>query len=222
MGFFDVSKAFDTVPHSLFLAKLRELCLNPYLLRWIRSYLSNRSQYVCVDGVTSSVLPVLSGVPQGSVLGPLLFIIYINDVATVTSSGTDANMFADDIALHRIIKTSSDYVHLQEDIDSVSNCIHHKHLQFNASKCKLMLISKKKNNCTASTANVALTRVYKYLSVTITHDLSWALHISNCCNETRKLIGLLYTRFHHHASSTTLLKLYCSFIRPHLEYASIA
>ena len=82
---------------------------------------------MCVDGITSSILPVLSGVPQGSVLGQLLFIIiYINDVATVISSGSDANMFADDTALYRIIKTSSDYVHLQEDIDSVSNCIHCK------------------------------------------------------------------------------------------------
>ena len=68
-----------------------------------------------------------------------------------------------------------------------------------------------------------MTRVYnyKYLGVTITADLSWTLHISNCCNKTRKLTGLLYRRFHQHASSPTLLKLYCSFIRPHLEYASI-
>ena len=70
---------------------------------------------------------------------------------------------------------------------------------------------------------MVLTRVYnyKYLGVTITADLSWTLHISNCCNKTRKLIGLLYRRFHLHASSPTLLKLYSSFIRPHLEYASI-
>lgn len=225
--FFDVSKAFDTVPHSPLLAKLHELSFDPYLLRWIKSYLTNRSQYVCVDGVTSSILPVLSGVPQGSVLGPLLFIIYINDVATVISPTSDANMFADDIALYRVIKTTSDYVHLQEDINSVSHCIHHKQLQFNASKCKMMLISKKTTNSIQPpqlTLNgTVLTRVYnyKYLGVTITADLSWTLHISNCCNKTRKLTGLLYRRFHQHASSPTLLKLYCSFIRPHLEYASI-
>ena len=77
---------------------------------------------MCVDGVSSSILPVLSGVPRGSV--PIH-----NDVATVISSGSDANVFADDIALYRVIKAPSDYVRVQEDINSVSNCIDHKQLQ---------------------------------------------------------------------------------------------
>ena len=109
--FFDVSKAFDTVPHLALLSKLSKLKLDPFLLRWIRSYLSNRSKYVSIDGVDSHILPVVSGVPQGSVLSPLL---YINDVAAAVSTENEVNMFADDIALYRIIQSSTDYSRLQK------------------------------------------------------------------------------------------------------------
>ena len=215
--FFDVSKAFDTVPHSLLLGKLSELGLDPYLLRWRRNYLSDRSQYVCVDGAKSRSLPVVSGVPQGSVLGPLLFIVYVNDVAACISSDSDVNMFADDIAPNHVIKTAVDYVHLQAGIDATSACIQEKDLQFNANKCKTMLTSRKQSNTLPLPQlilnGVVLDRVqsYKYLGVTLTSNMSWSPHINICCNKTRKLIGLLCRRFYQHASSSTLLKLYCSF-----------
>ena len=142
--FFDVSKAFDTVPHLPLLQTLERLGVDKYILRWIKDYLLHRSQLVCVDGCVSPSLPAISGVPQGSVLGPLLFITYINDVTSVISAGSEINMFADDIALYRIIKTAADYDQLQVDIDSVSLCIEGKHLKFNARKCNYMLISRKR------------------------------------------------------------------------------
>jgi len=108
--FFDVSKAFDIVPHLLLFQKLIEIGMNPFLIRWTRSYLAGRSQFVCVDGCDSHPLPVLSGVPQGSCTWPsIVYLSYINDVATAISSDSDVNMFADDIALHCIIRTPADY-----------------------------------------------------------------------------------------------------------------
>ena len=126
--FFDVRKAFDSVPHIPLLEKLSEIGLNPYILRWIKSYLTNREQFVVVDGTSSSPLNVLSGVPQGSVLGPLLFIIYINDVVQQVSDGSKINLFANDIALYRIIYSPSDYVKVQSDINAVSSCLTSKYL----------------------------------------------------------------------------------------------
>ena len=209
------------------LRKLDQLGLDKYLVRWIRSYLSERSQFVSIDGINSHTLPVASGVPQGSVLGPLLFILYINDVVNTISPGIDLNMFADDMALYRIICTTMDYTLLQNDVHSISDSIRSKHLQFNASKCKTMFISRKKTNSLPPPEilldGTELKRVqsYKYLGITITSNLSWIPHITNCCNKTRRLIGLMYRRFYQHSNPTTLTKLYCSFIRPHLEYASI-
>ena len=81
--FFDYRKAFDPVPHRLLLRKLRDLKVNSYILKWITVYLTNRKQYVCVDGSSSDVLPVSSGVPHISVLGPILFIIYIDGITKV-------------------------------------------------------------------------------------------------------------------------------------------
>ena len=120
--FFDISKAFNTIPHVDLLRKLDQLGLDKYLVRWIGSYLSERSQFVSIDGINSHTLPVASGVPQRSVLGPLLFILYINDVVnTIISPGSDLNMFADDMVLYRIIRTTVDYTLLQNDVHSISD-----------------------------------------------------------------------------------------------------
>ena len=103
--------------------------------------------FVSID-FNSATLPVLSGVLQGSVLGPLLFVSYINNVATAISSDSDVNMFANDIALYHVIRTRTDYIHLQEDFSSVSTCIGQKFLHFNTNKCILMLITRKRANST--------------------------------------------------------------------------
>ena len=102
--FFDLRKAFDTVPHRPLLDKLHSFGIDPNLISWICSYLTERKQHVIYDGVLSNGIPVLSGVPQGSVLGPLVFLIYIDDVTLEhLSQDSMLNLFADDMLLFKPI-----------------------------------------------------------------------------------------------------------------------
>ena len=125
------------------------------------------------------------------------------------------NLFEDDIALYRIIRSFDDYSSLQADFDAVSNCLTGK---YHPSKCCHVFLSRKQI-CSISPPSLTLNghklaRVtnYKYLGVLINSDLMWSTHISKVCNKTRKLIGLFHRTFHKHSSSETMLKLYCTFI----------
>ena len=118
--FFDLTKAFDSVPHRQLITKLEVIGLNEHLISWITDNLTNRHQSVVLNGKTSTPLPVTSGVPQGSVLGPLLFLIYINDINDLRlSTGSKLVLYADDILLYRPIFSGKDYALLQEDIDAL-------------------------------------------------------------------------------------------------------
>ena len=226
--FFDVRKAFDTVPHLNLLMLLHELGVNSYLVNWIKSYLLNREQFVVIDGTESHPIHVVSGVPQGSVLGPLLFITYINKITQVVSPGTYLNLFADDIVMYRTISSTNDYQILQKDIDSIATFMDDKLLSLNEAKCKFMFVTRKKACSIPPPAltlrNYELQRVvnYKYLGVTLTSDLSWKTHIQLISNKARKQVGILYRKFSPHTQPSTMLSLYKAFVRPILEYAAIA
>ena len=224
--FFDLRKAFDSVPHRCLIDKLTLAGLDPYILRWLISYLCNRRQYVVLNGKASLTTYVESGVPQGSVLGPLLFLFYINDsVQEPLSDGTLISLYADDILMYRIIHSTRDYEALQEDTDTVSSWVDSNDLALNSIKCKYMVVSRLKSRSVPSQTmllyNQPMEQVsnYKYLGVILTNDLSWSLHIDKIACKTRRLVGFLYRKFYRWATSRALIRLYLCLIRPHLEYA---
>ena len=219
--FFDVRKAFDSIPHATLVSKLQSLGLNDFILRWICDYLRGREQRVILNGVSSRPKSVLSGVPQGSVLGPLLFTIYINDLADLHLS-SKLVLYADDILLYRSIETSADYNLIQEDVNNIEQWMVNNSLTLNTAKCKQMLITRTKTHhqhqLYLSDQPLEQVQNYKYLGVTITSNLSWSDHIQSVCLKSRRLVGLLYRQFYN-ANLNTLRQFYLSCIRPHLEYA---
>ena len=216
--FFDYRKAFDSVPHKPLLEKLKATNINPYLLRWITAYLTSRVQYVCVNGASSNSLPVSSGVPQGSIIGPLLFIFYVNDISSISLSNGTLSLFADDVLLYRSIQKPVDYQHLQIDIDNLCEWTDDNHLQLNRTKCKFMVISRKRQPILPSqplTVNHSqLERVYsyKYLGVWLTSTLNWSTQITENNKKARSQLGIIYRNFYQHSNSATLLQLYLSYI----------
>ena len=225
--FFDLRKAFDSVPHAPLLQHLKDIGLNSHILQWISSYLCCRKKYVVVEGTSSSTTSVPSGVPQGSVLGPLLFLTYINCVADLGfSDGTLISMYADDILLWKPIKCSNDYVYLQTDINNISTCIKSLYLSLNSSKCKYIIASRKRQPTLPSSGlhlnGEALEHVrsYRYLGILVTETLTWSEHIQQVCSKARKLIGMMYRQFYFWTNTSVLRSIYITCIRPHLEYAA--
>ena len=224
--FYDYRKAFDSVPHRPLLNKLKALDMSYHVLRWVADYLSSRSQCVVVEGDKSGIAQVLSGVPQGSVLGPLLFLIYIDEISsTPLSPGSNRIIYADDVCIYRPISSRSDFQYVQEDIKAIEEWSSENYLSLNPSKCKYMLISRKRMPSVPDgpllLGNCPLQRVdvFKYLGVLLSQDMSWSPHIQAVCSRAKQVLGLLYRKFYNHSSTETLTQLYISLVRPHLEYA---
>ena len=225
--FFDYRKAFDSVPHQPLIEKLVAPGLNRHVVQWIADYLTSRTLQVVVEGEISKVADVLSGAPQGSVLG-LLFLIYIDGAGTISlSPGSQRVMFADDLLLYRPISRPSEFLFVQEGIINIENWSTDNHLTLNPKKCKYMSVSRKRSpllpEFTLMLNGEAFDHeqvdVYKYLGVLLCRDLSWSPHVDAVCAKSRKILGLLYRRFYQFCNSDVLQQLYISLVRPHLEYA---
>lgn len=218
--FLDFAKAFDKVNHSLLLYKLSILNIDPSVLNWIRAFLFSRLQFVHANDTNSSTVPVGSGVPQGSVLGPLLFLIYINDLpATVNSR---ICLFADDCVIYRKITNDSDIRSLQVDLNNILDWCHNWKMELNIKKCKSMRVSRSNTTCPPYFLHshpLESVRSYRYLGIHITNTLSWKLHIEHIASKANKTLGYLRRNFTLAPSSLKSL-LYMTYVRPQMEYAS--
>ena len=222
--FFDFQKAFDSVPHGPLITKLQNTGLHPHLIMWVKSFLTNRSQRVVVNGSESETIDVISGVPQGSVLGPLLFLIYVNDLCAITlSTGSKVTMYADDLVLHKVVDAETAFIGLQKDIDNIVQWSRSNKVKLNKSKCKVMLFSHKRHAMPPvfiENEQIEQVYTYKYLGVTITPTLKWDEHIDQLCLRAKKLLGYLYRIFYRNVQPSSLCDLFTALIRPILEYAS--
>jgi hypothetical protein len=217
----DISKAFDTVDHSKLLQKLQEFGFSGSLLLWFKNYLSGRFQLVTVHGATSNTLSITSGVPQGSLLGPFLFSVYINDLPSYVSSSTGVGLFADDTKLFRCIKNPSDALVLQEDIRCLSN---ENHLHFNQSKCKVLSITIKTSPLVApySLAGdlLSFSDAEVDLGITISPKLTWIDQVSKVKSKTNKLLGLIRRSILEMTDIKAKKYLYLQLVGSNLAYAS--
>lgn len=219
--FLDFRKAFDLVAHNLLLQKLSKLNIPTSLLSWIEAYLAERRQCVVIDGVSSESVGVTSGVPQGSVLGPLLFLIFINDLTSNISS--IIRLYADDCCIYRNISSEADAISLQHDLNSVFSWCNNWNMALNISKCNLVRFTKKKQflqtDYFLGSTELSAVSTYKYLGVFFSTDLSWNTHVNYISAKASRTLNFLRRNFKD-APLTLKETLYMSTVRPILEYAS--
>ena len=140
--YFDFAKAFDSVNHDIILNKLKnEFNVNGLMLKFVKEYLQGRKQRVTINGVLSNECPVVSGVPQGSILGPLLFVLFINNMHDKVSQSTNIALYADDTKIWRYINSPIDHHILQNDINALYKWSVENKMKFHANKCKVLSLS---------------------------------------------------------------------------------
>ena len=217
----DFEKAFDTPPHELLKSKLFSYGIGGKTMKWIDAFLCFRQQRVVVNGVKSDWAPVVSGVLQGTVLGPLLFSLHINDIMSDIES--EIRLFADDCVCYREIKDMEDTLKLLKDIDRLGIWARKWGMRFQPVKCNMMQLTNKHNKIQASYTleGTVLENVdsIKYLGVTITSDLKWNSHIRNVCSKANRTLGFLRRNLFSYPKDVKEAA-YKSMVRPILEYGS--
>lgn len=214
--YLDFAKAFDKVPHKRLLKKLYSYGIRGSILEWITDFLTGRRQQVAVKGEKSEWQNVISGVPQGSVLGPVLFIIFINDLPDVVES--IVKIFADDTKIYA--PTSKSDV-LQNDLDALYDWSKLWDMKFNVNKCKQIHYGRNnpENVYTMNNIDIIKDEQEKDLGIIFQNDLKFSQHISSKINKANSILGLINRTFIF-KDQYTFLRLYVALVRPHVEYGN--
>lgn len=220
---FDLQRAFDKVKHSHLFSKMKRMGISPNFINWFRSFLGGRKQFVRINSGISDYEDVTSGVPQGTVSGPLLFLIFINDLPQHLNSLS--MLFADDTAMCRPIRGPDDHRQVQEDIDALAHWCKIWDLPLNANKTKLIRFTRKKaqnitrQNYMINGMPIEETENARYLGVILDQKFNWVKHISACCKKATQMLAFVSrnlkgTNRQAKEIATNLL------VIPHLTYAS--
>ena len=234
--YFDFAKAFDSVNHDVILDKLKfEFGIDGTLLKFVMNYLKDRKQRVVIGGSQSDLKNVRSGVPQGSILGPLFFVLFINDMSKCVSEGTHIALYADDTKIWRNIINWSDHEILQHDINALHSWAERNKMKFHPDKCKVLSISNKKTEnriwsiClpfqlfvyTLNGIDLDFVKSEKDLGVVVTTNLSWEENILALCTKARSRLGLMKRALRFVKDARQKRAFYLALVRSIFEHCSI-
>ena len=222
----DLSKAFDSIDHTLLLDKLQSYGIIGTEHKWFSSYLSGRQQRVCLDGSFSDWASISNGVPQGSILDPLLFLVFVNDLPTAVER-CSVNLYADDTTIYFASKDPS---HVQSaltsDLENIASWIDNNYLKMNVSKTQLMTLRRKRSKPPADISlqlrgnDITSHDSIKYLGITVDRDLNWKQHITDVRRKTLAAVATI-RRARGYLPVKTRKLLYNALVLPHMDYCSV-
>ena len=216
----DFGKAFDSVPHKRLLVKLKNFGVNGKILKWINSFLTGRKQCVIVEGKKIRMEPVVSGIPQGSVIGPILFVCFINDLPSKVKYNT-CKLFADDCKIYGVIDLPRNMSTIQSDLNDLRNWSEYWQLPFNESKCKAIHFGFHNPKIDYKLNNHTLEVVQEEKDLGIIIDDMLRFHQQTACvvKKANQVLGVIKRSFNTR-NEITITTLFKSMVRPHLEYAN--
>jgi len=224
VGVLDFSRAFDTVPHERLLVKLKHYGIDGPIHTWIRSFLCNRHMTVAIDGELSHSTQVDSGVPQGTVLGPLLFLLFINDLPAHLSPDTSVRLFADDCLVYRHILSPDDQDILQKDLTSLEQWTNTWGMRFNPAKCTILSISRSRSHqnklYTLCGEVLQEENEAKYLGIRISNTLDWSSHVGAVAKKGSNTLNFIRRNLKYCPKQSKQMA-YFSIVRPTLDYGAV-